>query len=439
MISSTASLPLPALIIIAVVGLFLAAMLQSIEVAFSRMSIARATDLVEEERQNASTLLTLLDHRRRATLVLRGFRTFFQVIVAVSLTLAFSSMSLAWWATALVALLAITFVHFVFISLVPSRWGQRSPEKIALSGAPLVSSLVTLTRFLDPLVETIRGRLPASDLTEAEARAEMANDLREMVDQVGETEGLEDEDREMLRSVLDLGHTLVREVMVPRTEMVTAPADLPAHKALRLFVRSGFSRIPVEGDDVDDIRGILYFKDVVARLQTYGADMDQVAEQMMRPVEFTVEMKPADDLLRLMQADHFHMAIVIDEYGGVAGLVTLEDLIEEVVGDLTDEHDKGIIEPEQRDDGSWRVPARYPITELGELFDLELEDDDVDSVGGLLAKALGRVPLPGAQGDALGIHMLAEEARGRRRQVGTIVCSLLVASDESTEETSEDA
>lgn len=419
----TATIPVAALIVGALVALLISSLLQAADVALSQTTVAMADDLIEEGHRNAPTVHTLVTHRTRTLLVLRGVRTFSQVFFAVCITLVVQTVGWPWWATGLIALVTISLLHFVLVSLLPTRWGNRKPERIALIGAPLTDRLVTATRILDPLIEPLRGRLPAPEPTEAQARAELVDDLREMVDEIGETEGFEEEDREMLRSVLDLGNTLVREVMVPRTQMVTAPFDLPARKALRLFVRSGFSRIPVEGDDVDDIRGILYFKDVVQRLETYGHEMDQVAEQMMRPAEFTVEMKPADDLLRHMQAEHYHMAIVIDEYGGVAGLVTLEDLIEEVVGELTDEHDRFVMEPEEISEGHWRVPARYSIVELGELFDMELEDEDVDSVGGLLAKAIGRVPLPGAVGEVGPIRMVAEEARGRRRQVGTIVCS----------------
>lgn len=432
------SIPAPALVAIGALALAVAALIHALDVAFQRMSVATAEDLVEEGRPNALLLAGLLEHRKRTTLTVRGVRTFFQVVFAVSLTLAIAGAGLAWWATGLIALAAISVLQFVLVSVVPTRFGSRRPERIALRGAPFASRLVDSSRFFDPLVRRLRGRLPQSAQTEAEARAEMANDLREMVDQVGETEGFEDEDREMLRSVLDLGRTLVREVMVPRTEMVTAPVDLPARKALRLFVRSGFSRIPVEGDDVDDIRGVLYFKDLVQRLETYGPDLDQVAEQMMRPAVFTVEMKHADDLLRQMRDEHFHQAIVVDEYGGVSGLVTLEDLIEEVVGELTDEHDRVVLEAEDLGGGVWRVPARYPLGELGELFGMELEDEDVDSVGGFLAKAIGRVPLPGAVGVLGGIRMEAQEARGRRRQVGTVLCSRAEEDNGPSETSSED-
>ena len=331
---------------------------------------------------------------------------------------------LPWWAVALIAVFVIAALQLIFVSFLPAQWGARNPEGIALAGTRFADRLARLSHLADPVLKRLRSSRPVPEPTEAQVRAELISDLREIVDEVGEPESFEEEDRDMVRSVLDLGHTLVREVMVPRTDMVTIDADTPAASALRLFVRSGFSRVPVVGDDVDDIRGILYFKDLVSRWEATGGQLDLRAEQMMRPAEFAVEMKPADDMLRQMQAERFHMAIVIDEYGGVAGLVTLEDILEEVVGELTDEHDRHSIEPEEVEPGVWRVPARYPISELGELLDREIEDEDVDSVGGLLAKAIGRVPLPGATGTLAGVMMTAEEARGRRRQVSTILCRL---------------
>ena len=367
--------------------------------------------------------------------VLRGVRTFTQVVFAVSMATIALHLANHWWLAGLVTIVVVTLAQFLANSVIATRWAQRNPTGAALLLTPLITRLVGIARFFAPVAHKARAVLPQPERTEAEMRAEMADELREMVDQVGETEGFEEEDRQMLRSVFELGHTLVREVMVPRTEMVTISFDTPAHKALRLFVRSGFSRIPVTGTDTDDVRGILFFKDVVQRLETYEGDHELRADQMMRPAEFTIEMKPADDLLRQMQAEHFHLALVVDEYGGISGLVTLEDIIEEVVGELTDEHDRNTIEPEEISPGVWRVPSRFSIWELGELWGVELHDDDVDSVGGLLAKAIGRVPLPGATGDMLGVHMVAEEARGRRRQVGTIVCSYVpeVSSDDTNQ------
>lgn len=427
---SVSSLPVAALISVAFLSLVVALVLAAVETALSRSSRASVQDLVDDDRKGSDQFLRIVEVRDRSNLVLRGLRTFTQAVLAVALTLVLVATSLPWWATGLIALVVVSILQFVSVSLIASRWGGRNPEGVGLACAPWIWRMVQLSHVFDPMIHALRGWFPQPSRTEAEARAEMAEDLREMVDQVGETDILEEEDREMLRSVFELGHTLVREVMVPRTDMVTVGHDLPARKALGLFIRSGYSRIPVIGDDVDDVRGILYFKDVVQRMNDRGADIDLVAEQMMRPAEFTVEMKAADDLLRLMQADHFHMAMVVDEYGGISGLVTLEDLIEEVVGELTDEHDRRTVEPVEIELGVWKVPSRHSIWEVGELLGIEVEDDDVDSIGGLLAKAIGKVPLPGAEGSLSGIHMVAQEASGRRRQVGTIICSLADDEDE---------
>ena len=402
--------PSVALLILAVIALAFASIAQSVEQAIQRLTLAGVEDLIEEEHRNARILYGLVDHRRRTLLSLRAFRTFWQVVYAVTGTIVLVDTRLPWWAVALIAVSVIAVIQLIFVSFLPAQWGARNPEGIALVGTGLADRLARLSHVADPLLTRVRSSRPAPEPTEAQARAELISDLREIVDEVGEPESFEEEDRDMVRSVLDLGHTLVREVMVPRTDMVTIDADTPAPSALRLFVRSGFSRVPVVGDDVDDIRGILYFKDLVSRWEATGGQLDMRAEQMMRPAEFAVEMKPADDMLRQMQAERFHMAIVIDEYGGV--------------GELTDEHDRHSIEPEEVEPGVWRVPARYPISELGELLDREIEDEDVDSVGGLLAKAIGRVPLPGATGTLAGVIMTAEEARGRRRQVSTILCRL---------------
>ena len=416
--------PSIALLVLALISLAFASLAQCVEQAIQRLTLAGVEDLIEEERRNARLLYGLVERRRRTLLSLRAFRTFWQVVYAVMGTIVLVATRLPWWGVALIAVSVIAVLQLVFVSFLPAQWGARSPEGIALAGTRFAGRLSRLSHLADPVLKRLRSSRPVPEPTEAQVRAELISDLREIVDEVGEPESFEEEDRDMVRSVLDLGHTLVREVMVPRTDMVTIDADTPAASALRLFVRSGFSRVPVVGDDVDDIRGILFFKDLVSRWEATGGQLDLRAEQMMRPAEFAVEMKPADDMLRQMQAERFHMAIVIDEYGGVAGLVTLEDILEEVVGELTDEHDRHSIEPEETEPGTWRVPARYPISELGELLGRDIEDEDVDSVGGLLAKAIGRVPLPGATGTLAGVMMTAEEARGRRRQVSTILCRL---------------
>ena len=234
----------------------------------------------------------------------------------------------------------------------------------------------------------------------------------------------------MFRSVLELGQTLTREVMVPRTDMIVTGADTPLRKALTLLLRSGFSRLPVVGESVDDLRGVLYLKDLVRRLSDDPEAQDSPAASIARPAVYVPESKPVDELLRELQAGSSHMAMVVDEYGGIAGLVTIEDALEEIVGELTDEHDPSAPGVEDLGDGSYRVPARLAKDELGELFDLDVDDDDVDSAGGLLAKALGKVPLVGSAGDIHGLHLVAERADGRRKQISTLVVRRTTPDDE---------
>lgn len=428
------SIPLGLLITTFVAAVVIAAVLLAAESSLQRLSRAAVDDLVEDKRKNATRLDNVLSHRHRAMLTSRAARIALQTLATVAITIALTATGWRWWLVLIISIIINWIVAYVAISLVPQHVAWRNPENVALALTPTMEKLMWLGRLGDPVVHLMRRFIPAPPQTDAEARAEMAEEMREVVDQVGETSGFEAEDREMLRSVFELGHTYVREVMVPRTDMVTIHADTPARKAITLFVRSGYSRIPVIGENIDDVVGILYFKDLVSRLHRRPDDIDQPIESMCREALFVPEMKRADDELREMQTERVHLVLVVDEYGGIAGLLTIEDLIEEIVGEVNDEHDRNIIEPTEIDDGVWRVPARFPIDELGELLGLEIEDEDVDSVGGLLQKALGKVPLPGARAEALGVAMTAEEAVGRRRQVGTIIARRMQADDESENE-----
>jgi len=224
---------------------------------------------------------------------------------------------------------------------------------------------------------------------------------------------------------------------VPRTSMVTLSAATPAAKALRLFVRSGFSRVPVVGDSVDDVVGVLYLKDVLRRVQNQpGARVEAVADMVREPV-YVPETKPVDDLMRELQGNSTHMAMVVDEYGGIAGLVTIEDCLEEIVGELRDEHDHSEPEVEELDRGLMRVPARLAVDELGDLFGVDLHDDEVDSAGGLLAKALGKVPIPGAKALVGDLELVAERAEGRRRQISTLLVRRVAREAAPTEVSAE--
>ena len=425
-------IPTAALIACAVIVLALGALLSAGESALLRFTRAAADDLVEEGRRGATRVRRLAEHRTRVLGALSVARVAVDMLAAVLITLAASGLVRAWWQVLALALLANIILLGVVVGFSPRTYGRRNPAATLLALGGLLTWVDILAAPQRRLVS--RTRRPESAPTDAETREAVNEDLREMIDEIGETDTIEDEDREMMRSVVELGQTLVREVMVPRTDMVTIDAHKPASAAMRLFIRSGYSRVPVIGEDADDVRGILYLKDVLRRLAAHPEHEALAVAGFARDAEYVPETKPADDLLREMQTGRFHMALAVDEYGGTAGLVTMEDLLEEVVGELTDEHDPELPEVVEVAPGTYRVPARLALDELGELFDLEIDDDDVDTVGGLLTKAIGRVPLPGAAGDTQGVHLQAEEATGRRRQVSTILASRTPAPEEDTDD-----
>ena len=425
-------IPTAALIACAVIVLALGALLSAGESALLRFTRAAADDLVEEGRRGAARVRRLAEHRTRVLGALSVARVAVDMLAAVLITLAASGLVRAWWQVLALALLANIILLGVVVGFSPRTYGRRNPAATLLALGGLLTWVDLLAAPQRRLVS--RTRRPESAPTDAETREAVNEDLREMIDEIGETDTIEDEDREMMRSVVELGQTLVREVMVPRTDMVTIDAHKPASAAMRLFIRSGYSRVPVIGEDADDVRGILYLKDVLRRLAAHPEHESLAVAGFVREAEYVPETKPADDLLREMQTGRFHMALAVDEYGGTAGLVTMEDLLEEVVGELTDEHDPELPEVVEVAPGTYRVSARLALDELGELFDLEIDDDDVDTVGGLLTKAIGRVPLPGAAGDTQGVHLQAEEATGRRRQVSTILASRTPAPEEDTDD-----
>jgi CBS domain containing-hemolysin-like protein len=232
----------------------------------------------------------------------------------------------------------------------------------------------------------------------------------------------EEFEQELLDSVEEFGETIVREIMVPRIDMATVPFDATVEKAMSIFLQRGYSRLPIVGKNKDDIRGVLYLKDIARLLHENPklASESSLAD-FARKAVFVPESKPVDDLLREMQANSTHIAIIIDEYGGVAGLATMEDVIEEIVGEIADEYDKDVPDIDDFGDGRMRVNARYSLVDLGELFELELEDQDVDSVGGLLAKTLGRLPKFGDRVVVSGLTLIADRIEGRRKRLISVI------------------
>ncbi len=365
--------------------------------------------------------------------------TFLRVLgesgAAVAVTIAMvDSLGLGWRA-GLAAGGIMTAASFVAVGVGPRTLGRQHADRIGLVAAPV---MLALTRVLGPLARLLvvvgnvitpgRGFRDGPFASEAE--------LRELVDMAGESKVIDAGEREMIHSVFELGDTLTREVMVPRTELVSADRGTTLHRAMSLFLRSGFSRVPVVGEGLDDVLGVVYLKDVARQLHEHPdcAGTDTVEDVMREPV-FVPDSKPVDDLLREMQLNAGHVAIVVDEYGGTAGLVTLEDLVEEIVGEISDEYDRDDPDVEKLPDGRYRVRSRVHIEEVGDLFGIDLEDEEVDTVGGLLAKALGRVPIAGARARVGGLVLTADRFEGRRNQLATV----LVDRDQDVADRHEDA
>jgi CBS domain containing-hemolysin-like protein len=263
-------------------------------------------------------------------------------------------------------------------------------------------------------------------------------ELRELVDMAGADSVIEDDERQMIHSVFELGDTVAREVMVPRTEMVWVESTKTLRQAMSLGLRSGYSRIPVVGESIDDIVGVIYVKDIAKRIFEHSdAQTTERVSDLMRPVYLVPDSRSADELLRDMQAARTHLAVLVDEYGGTAGLVTIEDVLEEIVGEISDEYDVAAPDVEELGDGEYRISARLHIDDLAELLDIEIEEEGVDTVAGLMAKRLGSVPISGAQVD-IGEHILtAESAVGRRNRISTVLVSRDTFSDNDSEENDE--
>jgi CBS domain containing-hemolysin-like protein len=252
-------------------------------------------------------------------------------------------------------------------------------------------------------------------------------DLRKLVDQAGERSSIADSQREMIQSVLDLGETLVRELMVPRTDIVWIEGNRTLRQGLSLALRSGFTRIPVIAANLDDVIGIAYVKDLAKRVhEHHDSEQSESVAEHLRPATFVPETKTAADLLKEMQRDQIHMAVVIDEYGGTAGLITIEDILEEIVGEIADEYDNEAEEIEWLSESQARLSARLNIDDFTSAFKIEIENgarEDVDSVGGLLAKHLGRVPIPGSEIELDGWSLVAERPVGRRHRIATVLAT----------------
>jgi CBS domain containing-hemolysin-like protein len=414
-----------ALLIVAAALVPLAGYFAAVDAALIRISPARVSEFTREGKNGATQLAVIVADKPRYTnllLLLRvGSELLATVLVAVALDDAFG----VGWQAIVVATAVMTVASYVLAGVGPRTLGRQHPYSVALRTAAIT---LVLGRALGPLASLLillgNAITPGHGFREGPFATEV--ELRELVD-LAEARGVvEHGERNMIHSVFELGDTIAREVMVPRTDVVWIEQTKSIRQALALALRSGFSRIPVIGENVDDVVGMVYLKDAARRVQgegsRNGARTTKISE-VMRPVTFVPESKPVDELLREMQAQRIHIAIVIDEYGGTAGLVTIEDILEEIVGEIEDEYDTERPPVEWLDSGTARVTSRMSVEDLAELFSVELPDDGVETVGGLLAQALGRVPIPDAEVEAYGLRLVAESAGGRRNVIDSVLVS----------------
>lgn len=329
-------------------------------------------------------------------------------------------------------------ISYVVVGVGPRTLGKQHAIKWA---RPAITSAVLLSKLLGPLTTLLIGIgnaiTPGKGFKSGPFSTEA--EFRDMVDQASESGFVEESEREMIHSVFDLGETLVRELMVPRTEMVWIEADKTVRQGLSLALRSGFTRIPVIADNLDNLVGIAYVKDLAKRVHDNpNSELNEKVEEHLRKATFVPENQTADDLLKQMQRDQIHMAIVVDEYGGTAGIITIEDILEEIVGEISDEYDDNETEEiEWLDENKARISARLHVEDFAEQFETKFTEDeveDVDSIGGLIAKHLGRVPIPGSTIIVPGWKLTAERPSGRRHRIATVLAERIAESGKATDQ-----
>jgi CBS domain containing-hemolysin-like protein len=421
------------LLVLAAVFAVVAGVFSSADAALSSFSKVRAEEIAAEGAPGASRLLVIVGDPPRYLNTALFLRMLTEIAAIILVTVVMLDLIVPggsesgpepdgrrWWAM-LASLAIMLVVSFVVIGVAPRTVGRQHAERIALlSAGPLIAATKVLGPLPRLLIMVGNAITPGRGFSEGPFASEA--ELRELVDLAEASSVIESGERQMIHSVFELGDTLVREVMVPRTDVVFIERNKTLRQAMSLALRSGYSRIPVIGESLDDIVGIAYLKDLTKRVfDRHEAETTERVESVMRPVLYVPDSKPIDALLREMQAERKHVAVVVDEYGGTAGLVTIEDVLEEIVGEITDEYDVARVDVEDLGDGRLRVSSRLPVDDLEELVGVRVEDDDVDTVGGLMAKHLGRVPIAGSVVDVHGLRFEAETPTGRRNRIGTVL------------------
>jgi CBS domain containing-hemolysin-like protein len=422
-------------LVIAICLVPLGGLLACVDSAVGRVSAARVEEFLREQRKGARALRVIVADRARYTNLLLMLRLTCELTATVLATLVARSQFGGRWPVPLCTVVIMVVICYAVIGVGPRTLGRQHPNSVALASAGVVRWLGGLFGPLAKMLTVLGNAMtPGRGFRDGPFSSEV--ELRELVDMAGERGVVEPDEREMIQSVFELGDTIAREVMVPRTEIVWVERQKTVRQGLALALRSGFSRIPVTGENTDDVIGIVYLKDLASRAQDAERARVTPVEEVMRPVTYVPESKPVDELLREMQAHRTHIAIVIDEYGGTAGLVTIEDILEEIVGEIADEYDLDERAPVERiDEDTARVSARLAVEDLADLFNVTIPDrDDVETVGGLLAESLGRVPIPGARARAHGLELIAESAGGRRNRIDTVLVRRCAEAEQPAEQ-----
>ncbi|MGP3942358.1 MULTISPECIES: hemolysin family protein [Streptomyces] len=401
------------------------------EAGLARTTRFRAEEAVRSGRRGSAKLMLVAEDPTRYLNVALLVRVACEVAAGAVVTFASLREFDETWKALTVAIGVMVLVSYVAVGVSPRTIGAQHPLNTATVAAYVLIPLARVMGPIPPLLILLGNALtPGKGFRKGPFASEA--ELRALVDLAEQESLIEDEERRMVHSVFELGDTLVREVMVPRTDLVVIERFKTIRQALTLALRSGFSRIPVTGENEDDIVGVVYLKDLVRKTHINREAETELVSTAMRPATFVPDTKNAGDLLREMQQERNHVAVVIDEYGGTAGIVTIEDILEEIVGEITDEYDRELPPIEDLGDGTHRVTARLALGDLGELYGTDLEDEDVETVGGLLAKALGRVPIAGAAAQVdvpeggidpalKALRLTAESPAGRRNRIVTVL------------------
>ena len=424
------------LFVIAGVFVFIAAIFVATEIALTRVSKANIEKLKRDGRRSAGALLSVIDDRARHVNVVRFVHLAFAILGYVFIVAGFLE-TFANSEALLLASVTMIVVGYIILGVAAQTLGRQHPESIGMLMSRPARLLTALLWPLTSLLILVGNAItPGKGFREGPFATQA--EFRELVDLAGADSVIEDDERQMIHSVFELGDTVAREVMVPRTEMVWIEQYKTLRQAMSLGLRSGYSRIPVVGESVDDVVGVVYLKDIASRVfEHHDAETSEHVSDIMRAAFMVPDSRPIDELLHDMQTARTHLAVLVDEYGGTAGLVTIEDVLEEIVGDISDEYDVAVPDIQELASGGFRVSSRLHIDDLAELLEVTIDDEGVDTTTGLMAKRLGIVPIAGAHVRIGNWILTAESVAGRRNRIGTVLIEpdnfLVEEQDENNE------